>query len=103
MADFPTWKYGTGEITIVLVHGGPSLSRYMNTLGEALKDYYHIVEYQQRGTPEFPGDASLDLLLDDLESVLSETSPHRILVGHSWGATLVNLYLARKKRKSHFH
>jgi pimeloyl-ACP methyl ester carboxylesterase len=102
VADFPIWKYGRGEITLVLIHGGPSLSRYLQTLGDLLKDRYQIIEYQQRGTPEFPGDVSLELLLHDLKSVLSEAPSNRILVGHSWGATLINLYLQREKEKAIF-
>ncbi len=102
MADFPIREYGQGDLTLVLIHGGPSLSRYMNTLGDLLKDRYKIVEYQQRGTPEFPGDVSVDFLLKDLESVIAEVSSDRILVGHSWGATLVNLYLQHKKENAIF-
>ncbi len=103
MDDFPLWKYGQGEITLVLVHGGPSLSRYMDTLGEVLKDRYSIIEYQQYGTPEFPSDDfTLKSLLHQLKIVLSHAPKNRILVGHSWGATLVNLYLQENKENAIF-
>ncbi len=103
MGDFPLWKYGRGEITLVLVHGGPSLSRYMNTLGEILQGNYSIIEYQQYGTPEVPTeDITLQILLDQLKEVLREAPKNRILVGHSWGATLINLYLKEHDEKAVF-
>jgi len=94
VAKTPLWKYGQGDLTLVLIHGGPSLSRYMQTLGNLLRDRYSIVEYQQLGTPENPSDkVSLDDLLKELKKILDECPENRILVGHSWGATLINLYL----------
>ncbi len=103
MADIPVWKYGKGDITLVLVHGGPSLSRYMQTLGNLLKEKYSIIEYQQRGTPESPAESvSLKFLTEELKVILKVCPENRILIGHSWGATLVNLFLKEQDEKAIF-
>lgn len=101
MADIRVWKYGKGDITLVLIHGGPSLSKYMHTLGELLKEKYSIVEYQQRGTPESPSQkVSLKDLILELKEILKDCPGKRILVGHSWGATLINLFLKEQNEKA---
>lgn len=75
----------------------------MNTLGNILCDQYSIVEYQQLGTPENPASkVTLVELIDELDAVLKMCEPNRILVGHSWGATLANLYLENHHEKAIF-
>jgi len=40
-----TKSYGSGNKTLILINGGPSLSNYISTLGVPLSDKYKIVEY----------------------------------------------------------
>jgi pimeloyl-ACP methyl ester carboxylesterase len=42
------WKAGSGPVVVVL-HGGPGLSEYTESLLPELSDHYTVVRYQQRG------------------------------------------------------
>jgi len=94
-------EYGQGSKTIILIHGGPSLFGYMKSLGDLLKDDYMIVDYAQRGTFESPldGDISIDDHINDLSNLISKytTTTKPIIIGHSWGADLALLTVAKHK------
>lgn len=90
-------EFGNGAKTIILVHGGPSLFGYMSTLGEQLKNQFRIVDYAQRGSSGFPCDSkvTIEQHVKDLADLASEYNKEEvILLGHSWGATLILLTLA---------
>jgi len=91
--------YGVGPKTIILIHGGPSLSNYMSTLGCLLSDKYQVVEYSQKGTPENPTanikELTLSSHLNDLKVIVeSHKNKPLVLIGHSWGASLALLFIA---------
>jgi pimeloyl-ACP methyl ester carboxylesterase len=95
-----TKSYGTGNKTLILINGGPSLSNYISTLGIQLSDKYKIVEYYQKGTPENPTKNKDELILkahlSDLKRVVEDCKGSQIiLVGHSWGASLALIYLSQ--------
>ncbi len=95
-------EYGTGSKTIILIHGGPSLFGYMKSLGDLLKKDFKIVDYAQRGTRESPvvlEEISLDHHIEDLKNLVEKVSIHSqpILIGHSWGANLALLTVAKHK------
>jgi pimeloyl-ACP methyl ester carboxylesterase len=82
-----------GAPTIVLVHGYPDTHRVWDELVEALRDRYHVVAYDTRGTGRSTAPAekhafALYNLSADLHAVIDAVSPQRPvhLVGHDWGA-----------------
>jgi pimeloyl-ACP methyl ester carboxylesterase len=96
-------SYGAGTKTIILLHGGPSFSNYMSTLGTHLSDKYRVVEYSQKGTPENPTSNKEELTLSghlrDLKAIVdSHKDTPLILIGHSWGASLALLFIAENPR-----
>lgn len=92
-------EYGEGVKTIILIHGGPSLFGYMRSLGEELSSHYKIVDYAQRGTVESPSDAkvSIESHINDLKLIIDKysTKGKVVLIGHSWGANLGLLTVAK--------
>ena len=93
-------EYGQGTKTIILIHGGPSLFGYMKSLGNLLSNKYKIIDYAQMGTFESPVSGekiSIDTHIDDLATLITKYSKNSsvILIGHSWGADLALLTIAR--------
>jgi pimeloyl-ACP methyl ester carboxylesterase len=90
-------RYGVGKKTIFLIHGGPSLTGYMRTLGNLLAQDFQVVEPFQRGTKENPETDPTKLTLEthisDLKELISQFEDP-ILIGHSWGAVLSLLFLS---------
>lgn len=84
------WKTGTGP-PVVLLHGGPGLSEYTESLLPELTDAYTVIRFQQRGlepsTTEGPFDVETHLA--DTIAVLDQLGLDRPLIaGHSWGGHL---------------
>ena len=49
--DIAAWRGGTGRETAVLLHGGPGMSDYLDTLLPLVGGRFRTVRYQQRGLP----------------------------------------------------
>ncbi|OUR93551.1 alpha/beta hydrolase [Halobacteriovorax marinus] len=94
-------EYGSGKKTLILVHGGPSLFGYMKSLGDQLSHKYKIVDYAQRGTFETPrtdnDQLSFDSHIEDLRQIIETYNKEQpvTLIGHSWGADLALLTVAK--------
>jgi proline iminopeptidase len=85
------WKAGSGPVVVVL-HGGPGLSEYTETLLPELTDSYTVVRYQQRGlTPSTTaGPFDVETQIADTVSVLDALELDRgVIIGHSWGGHLL--------------
>lgn len=91
---------GSGDDVLVLVHGGPGLSKEAMAPYEALAgDDLRVVSYDQRGagrsgTPA-DGDYGLDAQVADLEAVRRSAGADRLaLLGQSWGGLVAMAYAA---------
>lgn len=85
------WKSGSGPVVVVL-HGGPGLSEYTESLLPELADQYTVVRYQQRGLAPSTtaGPFDVETQVADALSVLDELGQERtIVLGHSWGGHLL--------------
>lgn len=83
------WRAGH-EGPLLLLHGGPGLSDYMQMLREDLADRL-LVGFQQRGLPPstVDGPYSVKQNVADAIAVLDAAQePYAIAVGHSWGGHL---------------
>lgn len=94
------FEYGTGEDTIIVLHGGFGAEhRYLKDAFEGLYDRYHFVFYDQRGSLRSPCPAdkiSIDKHISDLEAIRIELGLNQLnLFGHSNGTTLANFYLKK--------
>jgi proline iminopeptidase len=87
---------------IVVLHGGPGADyRSMLKVSALANDGYFLVFYDQRGSGlsqrQDKGSYSIQLMLDDLGSVISHyrKSPDQkiFLLGQSWGAMLATAYI----------
>lgn len=84
------WREGSGPTAVVL-HGGPGLSDYTESLADELVDGYTVYRYQQRGLPPSDPDGpfTLDAHISDFLAVLDATGEEKVwLLGHSWGGHL---------------
>ncbi|WP_025274003.1 SDR family oxidoreductase [Haloglycomyces albus] len=79
--------------TVILVHGYPDNHQVWDDVAEKLKNSYHVVRYDVRGSgrsqrPERLRDYRLDRLASDLHTVANAVSPgERVhVVGHDWGS-----------------
>jgi proline iminopeptidase len=94
-------SFGQANATpLIVVHGGPGLDyEYLKPL-RALSNDYRVIFYDQRGTGLSPRVDKKFLTiaqsLDDLHSIVQHFRNGKkvILIGHSWGATLVTGYLS---------
>lgn len=78
---------------LVMVHGWPDTHRLWDGVAELLQDDFRLVAYDTRGQGESVTDAAdeaftVDVLADDLVSVIDAVSPGRPVhvVGHDWGS-----------------
>lgn len=84
------WVHGEGPPVLVL-HGGPGLSEYMESLVPELEDAFTVIRFQQRGvapsTPAWPFDVPRHVA--DTLAVLDAVGVERgYVIGHSWGGHL---------------
>jgi proline iminopeptidase len=85
------WRAGKGPVVLVL-HGGPGLSEYTESLLPELTEHYTVVRYQQRGLAPSTTDGPFDVetQVADALSVLDELGSDRgVILGHSWGGHLL--------------
>lgn len=93
-------EYGPGRDTVVVLHGGWGWEHgYLLDALRGLERRHHLVLYDQRGSLRSPCADSLvtaDAHVADLERLRAQLGLERMtLVGHSSGARLATLYLAR--------
>lgn len=84
---------GSGD-PIVLLHGGPGMGDYFDTLPEMLSPR-RVIRYDQRGCGKSLCDGSFDVdkQIADLDAIRAHFGAARIhLFGHSWGGLLGQLY-----------
>jgi pimeloyl-ACP methyl ester carboxylesterase len=95
-----SWSAGSGP-PLLLVHGGPAISDYMDGLG-AETDGWRAVRYQQRGLPPSAtnGPFTIERHVADAIAVLDARQIGRtVVLGHSWGGHLaLHLALAHPER-----
>lgn len=103
--DIGGWTRGLGDNQLVLLHGGPDLSDYLEGLGDLLADElddsWSIVRYQQRGlspsTSQGPFTIEQEVL--DLHMVCETLDGDAIwILGHSWGGHLAMHAIAAAER-----
>lgn len=88
------WVAGTGDDLALLLHGGPGLSDYMDSVaGEvaAALPNHRLARYQQRGMSpsRTEGPYTVAQLVADLFAVVDHLGAGQaVLVGHSWGGFL---------------
>jgi pimeloyl-ACP methyl ester carboxylesterase len=85
---------GSGP-ALLLLHGGPALTDYMDMLAPEL-DGWRAIRYQQRGLPPSAetGPFTVEQHVADAVAVLDELGVDRaVMLGHSWGGHLA-LHLA---------
>ncbi|MGZ6300473.1 MAG: alpha/beta fold hydrolase [Candidatus Limnocylindria bacterium] len=84
------WMSGDGP-RLLLLHGGPGLSEYLETLAAELAPAFTVFRYQQRGlAPSVgEGDRTVEGHVADAVRVLDGLGWDRaIIAGHSWGGHL---------------
>ncbi len=79
---------------VLTVHGGPGLYGYMGDLTEEIGRTRPATTYFQRSVGADP--VSVEAHVSDLIAVLKTFEKKPIVVGHSWGALLSMLTLARR-------
>lgn len=79
--------------TIVLLHGYPDSASVWDQVAEVLSASFHVVSYDVRGTglsdiPRRQKEYKSDYLINDLEQVISLTSPNKRvhLISYDWGS-----------------
>jgi proline iminopeptidase len=85
------WQGGHGAETAVLLHGGPGLSDYLDSLSPLLGARFRTIRYQQRGlAPTTVGAPyTVESNVADAVAVIDEAGGGRAwIVGHSWGGHL---------------
>ena len=94
------WSAGSGP-PVLLLHGGPAISDYMDLLGTEVAGW-QAVRYQQRGVPPSAsaGPFTVERHVADAVAVLDARQISRaVVLGHSWGGYLaLHLALARPDR-----
>jgi proline iminopeptidase len=84
------WREGSGPPHLLL-HGGPGLSDYTETLVGELDDTFTVYRYQQRGLAPSTtsGPFDIETHVADAVAVLDGVGVERTyVVGHSWGGHL---------------
>lgn len=90
------WRTGDGP-PVVILHGGPGLSDYTDSLLPELTDAYTAVRFQQRGLAPSTtaGPFDVETHVADTMAVLDGLGLDRPLIaGHSWGGHLAMHLLA---------
>jgi proline iminopeptidase len=89
------WERGRGHLLTLVLHGGPGLADYTESLADEIHDggdgRLRVVRYQQRGQQPSATDGQLTVaqLVEDAIAVLDHFGAERALItGHSWGAHL---------------
>jgi proline iminopeptidase len=89
--DIGAWTGGAGSETAVLLHGGPGLSDYLDTLSPIVGGRFRTIRYQQRGLPPTTIGApyTVETNVADAAAVIADQAGGRAwVVGHSWGGHL---------------
>jgi pimeloyl-ACP methyl ester carboxylesterase len=89
------WLTGAGP-EVLLLHGGPGLSDYMDLLLPEL-DGFRVASFQQRGVEPSPTEGPYDVptSVADVVEVLDELGWQApVVIGHSWGGHLLLHLLA---------
>lgn len=84
------WQRGEGP-HVLLLHGGPGLSEYTESLAAELEDGYTVTRYQQRGVAPstLEGPFDVETHVADAIAVMDGVAIDRAyLLGHSWGGHL---------------
>jgi len=85
------WVRGSGP-PVLLLHGGPGLSDYLDSLAAELSPIATVARYQQRGLAPsvLDGDRTVEGHVADAVAVLDALGWDRAwVIGHSWGGHLV--------------
>lgn len=78
--------YGTDDVKLVLVHGGPGARGSLKDLAVMLSKDVGILEIHQTK-------CSIEELIEDMNTYMTKVCKNSVvLLGHSWGAWLVCLY-----------
>jgi proline iminopeptidase len=95
------WDAGDGPPALVL-HGGPGLSDYTESLTTELSGLFRTIRYQQRGLPPtaVTGTATIENHVADALAVLDGLGVEQAwVIGHSWGGHLaMHLAVAAPER-----
>ena len=89
--EIAAWRGGAGAETAVLLHGGPGLEDYLDTLVPFLAGRFRTIRYQQRGVAPttVEGPATVEAHVEDAVAVIDRAAGGRAwIVGHSWGGHL---------------
>ncbi len=89
--EIAAWRGGNGAETAVLLHGGPGMSDYLETLTPLLGERFRTIRYQQRGlAPTTVGPPyTVEAHVEDAIAVIDQEAGGRAwVVGHSWGGHL---------------
>jgi proline iminopeptidase len=95
--EIAAWTGGAGTETAVLLHGGPGLSEYLDTLSPIVGRRFRTIRYQQRGQAPttIGGPYTVDAHVADAAAVIDDQAAGRAwVVGHSWGGHLALHLLA---------
>src|SRR5262245_60545315 len=92
-------RYGSGEVTLVGLHGGPGADHsYLVRLGELADNGRQVVLYDQLGSgksdrPDNPSLWTVARFVEELETVRAKLELGRVhLLGQSWGGILALQY-----------
>jgi proline iminopeptidase len=96
VGDLMMWVRGRGERVLVLLHGGPGLSDYTQSLGDVLATRladgaWKIARFQQRGLAPSTVSGPFTIeqhVADVLDVCAALTHQPVVVVGHSWGGHL---------------
>jgi proline iminopeptidase len=98
-ARLAIYEEGTGNDTVILLHGGPGVPDYLADVSAILGSKHHVIRFDQRGTGASvcsSGQYALQDYVDDLEAVRRARKLERLaLFGHSWGGMVAQLYATR--------
>src|SRR5258707_6313530 len=83
-------RYGAGERTVVVLHGGPGAPGSASGLGHTLAPHFQVLELLQRRSGLVP--LTVSQHVEDLAAVAPRPAT---LIGWSWGAMLGLSFAAR--------
>ena len=93
-----------GKPNALLLHGGPGMSEYLDTLAAELEGVVTTARYQQRGLAPsvVDGDISIEGHIADAAAVMDALGWDKpLVVGHSWGGHFaMHLAVAQPERLS---